>query len=249
MRNIKIIYSYNGSCFYGFQRQLDKTTIQGNIENAIFRIFNEKINLISSGRTDRGVHAIMQVSNFMISKKCSASLLVIMQQLNKSLKGKIKIHEIEEVDKDFNSRYMAKNRVYLYVMKNKKDITVFENKYISGIKDEIDIDKFNIILSKYLGIHDFASFMKKDKVDKLTIREINKIYCEEKDGIYKVYIHGKSFLKSMVRIMIGSALAEYYGEVEDTYIINKLNNPDANKGKKVAPAEGLYLYKVEYDEL
>ena len=105
MRNIKIVYQYDGSKYYGFQRQKNKDTVQGDIEKIVFSKFNEKINMTSSGRTDKGVHALGQVSNFLISKKIP--LDAIKQQINKTLRGRVKILSIEEIHEDFNARFDA----------------------------------------------------------------------------------------------------------------------------------------------
>ena len=129
MRNVKIEYQYDGSKYYGFQRQKNKVTVQGDIEKVILNKFKEKVNMVSSGRTDRGVHALGQVSNFLISKKIP--LEAIKSQINKILRGKVKILNIEEVHSDFNARFAAKRRTYLYVLKNKNKITPFEDSYVT----------------------------------------------------------------------------------------------------------------------
>ena len=118
MRNIKITYEYDGSKFHGFQKQLNKKTVQGSIEKAVKDYFNEDINLLSSGRTDRGVHALGQVSNFYMEKEIHID--IIKRTINKKLSKEIKILDIEEAAEDFHSRFSAKNRTYLYVMKLKE---------------------------------------------------------------------------------------------------------------------------------
>ena len=103
-------------------------------------------------------------------------------------------------------------------------------------------------MEQYIGRHNFGSFMKKDKKEKNTVREIYWIKCEWNKNEKRIYIKicGNSFLKTMVRIMIGSALAVYFENKDENYIKNKLKNPDANGFKILAPSEGLYLYRVEY---
>ena len=246
MKNIKIVYQYDGSKFEGFQRQNKGKTVQGEIEKILFQRFSEKVNMISSGRTDKGVHATGQVSNFLIEKNIPVE--AIRSQINKNLYGEVKILEIEEVGKEFNSRFDAQRRIYLYIMKKKEEITPFEASYIAGIKDSVDGKILEKIMKVYIGKHDFSSFMKKDKALRNTIREIYDVKCvfDENTEKIKIKISGSSFLKTMVRIMIGSALAVYFKEKDEDYIIKKLENPDADGGKILAPAEGLYLYRVDY---
>ena len=248
-RNVKIVYQYDGSKFCGFQRQTGIKTVQGEIEKVISKTFFQNINMISSGRTDKGVHAIEQVSNFMIDQ--NIPLNAIKRQLNKCLKGEIKILDIEEMDEKFNSRFDAQNRTYLYIMKVEDEITPFEANYITGIKEMINIDKFQKIMLEFIGKHDFSSFMKKDKAYRNPVREIFFINCyydkNGKENQINIEICGNGFLKTMVRIMIGSALAVYFGKEEKNYIKKKLENPDADGKKILAGSEGLYLYKVSYE--
>ena len=103
-------------------------------------------------------------------------------------------------------------------------------------------------MDSFIGKHDFSSFMKKDKAARNTVREIYDINCfgDSATGETKIEISGSSFLKTMVRIMVGSALAVYFHERDRDYILKKLENPDADGRKILAAPEGLYLYKVDY---
>lgn len=249
-RNVKIIYQYDGSKFLGFQRQKDNNvkTVQGEIEKVILKAFSQNTNMISSGRTDKGVHAMEQVSNFLIDG--NIPLEAIKRQINKSLKGEIKILNITEANENFNARFDAKNRAYLYIMRTEEDITPFESNYITGLKEKVEAEKFQKIMDSFIGKHDFSSFMKKDKAYRNPVREIFYIKCyyDKKFGKNQLNIEicGNGFLKTMVRIMIGSALAVYFGKEKEDYIIKRLKNPDADNKKILAPSEGLYLYKVNY---
>lgn len=244
MRNIKITYEYDGSKFFGFQKQINKKTVQGSIETVINNYFDEEINLISSGRTDKGVHALGQVSNFYMKKKIS--LDVIKRMFNKALSKEIKIIDIEEAENDFHSRFSAKARTYLYIMKLKEEISPFESSYISPLDEIVNVEKLQDIMQVLIGRHNFDSFRKKDKDNKNPEREIKYIKCYSKDDKLFIEIEGKAFLKTMVRIMIGSSLAVYYQKRDENYLVKKLNNPDSNGEKLLAPSEGLYLYKVNY---
>lgn len=238
--DIKIKYSYDGSKFYGMQRQKDKITVQGEIEKVLLNVFNEKINLITSGRTDTNVHALAQVSNFTIKKEIP--LYSIKEQINKTLYGKIKIDEISYCS-NFNSRYDAKYRTYVYHLKYEKDINPFEANYITAIKNEnIDIDILNEKLKLFIGEHDFLLFSKKDKENKNTIRNIINAYASKQNDTFIITITGNSFLRSMVRMIVASCIYEDKLEIE-----NKLNLQKTKKFKKILSASGLYLKEVIYD--
>ena len=186
-RNVKLIYQYDGSKFSGFQRQKAEKTVQGEIERLVEESFSQKISIISSGRTDKGVHAIEQVSNFIIDD--NIPLESIKRQLNKKLGKEIKILSIEETDIAFNARFDAKKRTYLYIMKKEEDITPFESAYVTGIKENIDMCKMEKIMKRYIGKHNFGSFMKKDRAPKNAIREIYSIKCGTDDSRKSMYIN------------------------------------------------------------
>lgn len=243
MRNIKLVYEYDGTNFFGMQRQEKARTVAGEIEKSLKSLLKEEINLVNSGRTDRGVHALKQVSNFMTIGKIPAERL--QYALSKALPEDINLLELEEVEEQFNARFSAKWRSYIYKLSPKKDI--FQRNRVMFIKEEVEVERLNSILAVLKGRHDFGSFRKADCGAQNGIREIYEIYAYKvKDEIY-IYLKANSFLKSMVRIIVGSALAVYFGDKSEDYLVNKLKNPDMQEnGKIMAEPQGLYLYEVEY---
>lgn len=243
MRNIKIIYSYDGSMFFGSQRQPDKRTVQGEIEALLKIICKEEINLITSGRTDRGVHALFQVSNFLTTSKIPLPKLEYV--LRRGLPMDIELKAIEEVEKDFNSRFDAKEREYTYIMSWEKN--PFRYRYETYINQEIDREKFANILKPLIGVHNFNNFRLSDCDGKSSIREIYSIKIEKINSkSIAVKILGNSFLKSQIRIIIGTGLEIYFGKREEGYIKEMLENPYKQYIKKVAEPNGLYLSNISY---
>ena len=243
MRNIKLKYRYDGSLFYGFQRQIDKRTVQGEIEKLLAILLKENINMTSSGRTDRGVHALIQVSNFFTDSTIPAERL--RYALNRGLPQDIDILDVEETDKDFNSRFDAKRRGYRYVISWDKD--PFKSRYETYVPKEIDIKRFKDILKPLVGVHDFDNFRMSDCGSKTSVREIYSIEViplEEKR--IAVDIMGNSFLKSQIRIIIGTALDIYFNVRPENYIEDMLLHPGKDFVKRVAQPNGLYLAKVDY---
>lgn len=245
MKNIRIDYEYDGTNFFGMQKQEKERTVAGEIEEALNFFLKEKVNLINSGRTDRGVHALKQVSNFMTESRIPLDKLKY--ALSKALPSDINLLSLEEVSVDFNARFSANWRSYIYKLNPQKDI--FKRNRVMFIKEDIDIDKFNEILKPLRGEHDFGSFRKADCGAQNGIRNIYEIYSYKVNEEIHVYLKANSFLKSMVRIIIGSALAVYFGDKPEDYIIQKLNNPNMQEnGKIMAQAQGLYLYEVNYGD-
>lgn len=245
MRNIKISYSYDGSCFFGFQKQPTKRTVQGEIEKCLNLILKENINLVSSGRTDRGVHAKNQVSNFKIKENINIPIKNLKIALNNCLPLDIKINSIEEVSLCFHSRFSAKKRAYEYLITWKEDL--FSKKYKTFTSEKIDSKIFNEILKPLKGIHDFNNFRIKDINNKTSIREIFEIKVYYKDSCtLAIYIEGNAFLKSQIRIIIGIALDIYFKRKSLNYINLLLQEPNKKRKIEVAKPYGLYLVKIEY---
>ena len=244
MRNVKIVFEYDGAAYYGLQKQENVRTIQGEIERALNNLTGEHIESVVAGRTDKGVHAMNQVMNFFTNTKIPTEKIA--QILNKRLPEDIKIKSSEEVDEEFNARFSAKSRRYVYIMRNQKYRNVFEEKYITFIKDDIVVENFVEMLNPLCGKHDFDSFRKSDCSAHSPVREIKSIEMTNENGYYKFYIEADGFLKSMVRIIVGSGLAVYFGEKDKDYILRNVENPAKNGEKIVAPPNGLYLYEVKY---
>lgn len=243
MRNIKLTYEYDGTDFFGMQKQKKDRTVAGDIEKILKVLLKEDVNLINSGRTDKGVHALKQVSNFVTQAKIPTERLKY--ALSNALPPDINILEVEEVDMEFNARFSAKWRSYIYRLSFEKNI--FNRNRVMFVKEDIDIDKFNEILKVLVGVHDFGSFRKADCGAQNGVREIYEIYSYRDGKEIVIYLKANSFLKSMVRIIVGSSLAVYFGEKPKDYLIQKLKNPDKQEnGKIMADAQGLYLYEVEY---
>ena len=242
-KNIKIEFRYDGSRYYGFQRQPDKITVQGEIEKILRIVTKEEINLISAGRTDRGVHAYHQVSNFYTFS--NIPIEKYMYLLTRALPNDIDILSVEEVDENFNSRHNAKMREYVYIISWEKN--PFKARYCKFIKEKIDAEKLEKIFSDFVGIHDFRNFRLSDCVSKVTTREIYQIEVKYfKENKIKIYIKGSAFLKSQVRIMVGTALEIYYGRLPENHIRLMLNDFTKNYKKNLVEAKGLYLNKINY---
>ena len=243
MRNIKITYRYDGSMFYGFQRQPEKRTVQGEIEKLLNVVLKTNIDMISSGRTDRGVHALIQISNFHTDSTIPLEKLKYV--LNRGLPLDIELLDIEEVEEEFNSRFDAKSRGYRYILSWERD--PFKSRYETYINREIDTKRFASVMKPLIGIHDFNNFRLSDCGSKTSVREIYSIDVKKLDrSRIAVDILGSSFLKSQIRIIIGTALDVYFGVRDESYLREMLENPNKKFIRKVAEPNGLYLSKVNY---
>lgn len=255
IRNIQIVVEYNGENFAGWQIQPNKKTVQGEIIKAIKSVTNEEVELIGSGRTDSNVSAYMQTANFHL--KNDILLSNIQKGVNSKLKGNIVIKEIKEIDINFHSRYDQKKKTYIYIINNTQTKSaIYKNREYHYSKF-LDVEKMNQAIKKLEGKHDFKAFKSSGSPKKSTVREIysaevKKINLDPVDRNNKnmerimIKITGNGFLYNMVRIIAGTVLEVGEGKKEVSDIEKILNSKIREKAGRTLPAEGLFLYKVEY---
>ena len=242
-RNIKLEFRYDGSRYFGFQRQPKQITVQGEIEKILRTVTKEEVNLISAGRTDRGVHANHQVSNFYTSSTIPVDKFKYL--LSRALPVDIEILNVEDVEENFNARHDAKSREYLYIISWNR--SPFKARYCKFVKEKIDAERLEKIFSDFIGIKDFQNFRLKDCASKITIREIYKIRVEYSGANeINIYIKGSAFLKSQIRIMVGTALEIYYENLSEDTIKKMLIDFTKEYKKNLVEPEGLYLNRIEY---
>ena len=242
-RNIKLEFRYDGSRYFGFQRQPKQITVQGEIEKILRTVTKEEVNLISAGRTDRGFHANHQVSNFYTSSTIPVDKFKYL--LSRALPVDIEILNVEDVEENFNARHDAKSREYLYIISWNR--SPFKARYCKFVKEKIDAERLEKIFSDFIGIKDFQNFRLKDCASKITIREIYKIRVEYSGANeINIYIKGSAFLKSQIRIMVGTALEIYYENLSEDTIKKMLIDFTKEYKKNLVEPEGLYLNRIEY---
>ncbi len=250
MRNIKLIIEYDGKLFNGWQKQPGKLNIQGEIEQAIFKVTGEEVDLIGSGRTDAGVHALGQVANFKL-KESTLSIDKMAMAINSQLKPTIRIKEATEVDERFHSRYNAKKKTYRYVINNSPIPSAIYRGMQYHFKAPLDVDKMNKA-AKYLeGEHDFKSFKSSGTSSKTSVRTIYeaKVYREYHNNMDLVVIEltGNGFLYNMVRIISGTLLDVGCGKIDAKDVKEILDAKDRKRAGKTLPANGLFLVNVCYE--
>lgn len=245
MRNIKLTIQYDGTNYYGWQKQDDESliTVQGEILKAIKKLSNENIKLIASGRTDKGVHAKKQIANFKTNSKIGSENYKM--GLNRFLPDTIQIVDAIEVDIDFNSRYDAKSKTYKYFLNNSKYMHPCFINYKAHVYKKMDREKIIKATELFKGTHDFSSFMGKveDTNTKRTIDDI-KVEFDGDDMIFT--FKAESFLRNMIRIIIGSIIEVGKGKKDIEWIEKALTNKDRTLSGPTANPSGLYLWDIIY---
>lgn len=247
MKNIKLIIEYDGKDFNGWQKQPNKLNIQGEIERAIEEVTGEKVDLIASGRTDAGVHAIGQVANFRLEKDFLVDK--IPYALNSKLKKSIRIKEAEEVPEKFHSRYTCKKKTYRYVINNSIQGTAIYRNLQYHFPEKLDENKMNEAVKYLIGEHDFKSFKASGTSSKSSVRIIYDAKVTREGEIVTIELTGNGFLYNMVRIIVGTLVDVGIGKIEPIEVKNILEAKDRLKAGKTLPPTGLYLVNVEYEDV
>ena len=241
MKNYKLIISYDGTDFYGFQIQKDKTTVQGELQKAL-EIFTKKYELNYSGRTDAGVHAKGQVINIKTELVINHKTI---NSLNKILGSKISINSFKTINDSFHARYDPSERTYKYFVSdiNQQYPYLSSQSYIYPKK--LDIKKLNYVSQLFVGEHNFFAFSKHD-VNKNSNRKVYKSNWIRKRDFFEYTITGNSFLRNMVRNIVGVQMAYCEDKVSYEEISINLVNPTKARLNFVAPPHGLVLWNVKY---
>jgi tRNA pseudouridine38-40 synthase len=244
LKNYQLIISYDGSSFFGWQIQNDVRTIQGEIEKELKSIFKvDNINLIGSGRTDSGVHANGQVANFKI--KTNMSEEQIKNAINRKLSKDIFIKDCKIMKDDFNSRFAAINREYIYYII--EDYSPINRMYSWHCKWPINKDRLDECADLLIGKNDYTLFSKASSETKNKICKISYSKWDFNDSQYSYKIIGNRFLQHMVRLLVGTMIEVGRERLTIENFKNILNCKEDKVTAVRAPASGLFLNKIYYE--
>jgi tRNA pseudouridine38-40 synthase len=252
MRYIKLTIAYDGTDFHGWQIQTGKPTIQGEIVAVLRRLTQENIAIHGSGRTDAGVHALGQVASFRTQTTLSTGEL--QRALNALLPQTIRMVAVEETGPDFSARWSARAKTYRYRLYRGKVVPPMIWRYVLHYPFPLDEDKMRDAAARFVGSHDFAAFAAStgsdDDQERSTVREI---YATElvrsADNEELVFaVRGRSFLRYMVRKMVGTLLDVGRGRLAPEDIGRLYELKDRSKSGPTVPAQGLCMVSVEHEE-
>lgn len=245
-KNISVIIQYDGTRYKGWQKQGNtKETIQGKLENILFKMTGHEVEIHGSGRTDAGVHAAGQHANFHIDTEMTPE--EIMNYINEYLPNDIGVIKAWQASPRFHSRLNALKKTYRYRIHTDSVPDIFSARYSWVYGKSLDIEAMKKAASYLIGTHDFKSFTDLKKSKKSTVRHIEKIDICETEHVISVEITGNSFLYHMVRIIIGTLVDVGKGKITPEAITEMLENCSRETTGQLAPASGLMLMKVYYD--
>ena len=242
--NFKAIIQYEGTNYSGWQIQPDRLTIQGILQEALYKITGENINIYAAGRTDAGVHALGQVASFKLAKSMKAEAL--QSALNSLNPYDIKVIHLSKAADDFNARYNAKRKEYKYQIFTGKILSPFLYRYVYHIPIRFDINKMKEAAKRFLGEHDFSAFKSAASHCKNTKRRVYKSSICYKDKMINYNIEANGFMQHMVRAIVGTLIEVGRGKISPPQIEEIFTSKQRERAGATAPPQGLFLIKVNY---
>ncbi len=236
---------YDGSGFSGWQVQPGERTVQSELERALGELAGEKIRTVAAGRTDAGVHALGQAAGF--RTECRHRPEVFERGLNALLPPDVSVVSAVEEGPDFHARGDARGKTYSYVIRDGAPRSALGRGREWRMGRALDLGVMREAAARLLGEHDFSSFRSSSCEAKSPVREIGRIEVfRDAAGRAVLEFRGRSFLKQMVRAMVGTLVEAGLGKMTPSEMTGVLEARDRSAAGPTAPAEGLYLVEVQY---
>jgi tRNA pseudouridine38-40 synthase len=253
MRYFKLIIAYDGTDFHGWQIQANRPTIQGEIVGVLRQLTQEHVILQGAGRTDAGVHAVGQVGSFRTQSGLSAG--EFHRALNALLPPTIRIVSAEEVGPDFNARWSARGKTYRYRLYRGRVVPPMVFRYVLPYPFPLDEDAMRAAAARFVGVHDFTSFAastgsEEDDKERVAEREIfaTELVRSPDNEELAFTVRGRSFLRYMVRKMMGTLLDVGRGKLKPEDIDRLYELRDRSKSGPTVPPQGLCMMSVDLEE-
>lgn len=244
MRNLLVTMRYDGSQYHGWQVQDNAVTVQQTFQDALERLFGQRLPVVGCSRTDSGVHALMYCCNFRTDSAIPCEK--IPYALNAHLPDDIGVYACREVPEDFHARYSCKGKRYIYKIHNSPFRNPFAMGYSCSYRTKLDAAFLNAQAKDYIGTHDFAAFAAAGGSVEDTVRTVqaSAVYRDGDTVCFEVQADG--FLYNMVRIMAGTLLGISEGKIPEGSIPAIIDSLDRSRAGVTAPPQGLFLKEVYY---
>jgi tRNA pseudouridine38-40 synthase len=243
MARFKLFIEYDGTRYSGWQKQQNSKTIQGTLLKAAAEAFNTNtLDIQGSGRTDSGVHALMQVAHLEVKTMLAPE--IIRMKINDKLPYDINLLEVEKANPKFHARHDAVNRSYVYQISKRR--SAFAKQFVWWIKDDLDFLKMEKASRLFIGMNDFRSFADKDMEEKSTKVLIDDVQLKDAGEMILIRIRGSHFLWKMVRRITGVLVEVGRGKMTEKDVLFFLNNYSKKPAEFTAPPSGLFLEQILY---
>ena len=243
MPRFKVYIEYEGTRYSGWQIQKNARTVQGEIMAAMASVFQtRKFEFYGSGRTDAGVHALMQVAHLDVDTMLGPE--IIRMKVNDGLPADINILEIEKASPQFHARHDTISRSYVYQIARRR--TAFGKRFVWWIKDPLQVEKMRKAAALFVGMKNLASFTEDDPDEKSTKVLIDKIEIGEEGALLLIFVEGSHFLWKLVRRIVGVLTEVGRGNIGIEDVERYINTPSDEPARTTAPPSGLFLHSVIY---
>ena len=246
MRRIRLIISYDGTNYVGWQVQPNGVSVQALLEKALFELTGEQIRVEGSGRTDSGVHAKAQVAHFDTEARMAADKFAI--AMNMHLPPDIRVLFSEECDPTFHARFSAKRKVYSYTVQLGPHADVFLRTTSLHLHYIPDVEAMQKAAAAVIGTHDFNAFKCADSSMENTVRTITRSEWNRNGNLLVYTVEGNGFLYNMVRILVGTMLEIGSGKRPVSDMENAIETGSRTSAGATAPVRGLRLERVIYPD-
>lgn len=245
MHNYKLVLSYEGTRYKGWQRQGNTSgTLQEKLEEVLSRMLQQPVELAASGRTDAGVHARMQVCSFRAETEREPNELL--RQLRQYLPEDIGALSLQLAPPRFHARLSCVEKSYLYRIWNSETPNVFDRRFQVQIPEALDLSAMRLAALLLCGEHDFAAFSSLKGSKKSTVRTLRALSFETESPELRILLIADGFLYNMVRILVGTLLEVGRGNLSPEEMPKILASRDRSLAGPTAPARGLTLWEVRY---
>lgn len=241
---VRLIIEYDGTDYVGWQRQPNGISVQQVVEEALARVSGQRHSLVSSGRTDAGVHARGMAAHFVPPQPLP--MAAYREGVNRFLPSDVAIREACLMPAGFHARYSATGKWYRYSIHRSPVRSPLVDRYSWHVRGELDLQRMRQAAGRFEGRHDFAAFRASGCAARTTVRDIYAVTVQEAGDLLHIDVRGSGFLRNMIRIMVGT-LAEVGRGVRPPEDVDAMLADGSRSGAGVtAPPQGLCLMEVFY---
>jgi tRNA pseudouridine38-40 synthase len=244
MKTIRLTIEYDGTNYAGWQIQPNGLTVQEVLESALAKVLGENVRLISSGRTDAGVHARGMVAHFATARDLPPA--AFREGVNRHLPYDVAVREAVEVPADFHARFSARGKWYRYALYLGPVRSPLAARTSWHIRSALDVEAMAAGAAAFVGSHDFAAFRSSACEAKTTVRTIFSVDLVRKGDLLRIEVKGTGYLKNMVRVMVGTLVEIGLGKRPADDVAQLLGEGCRQRAGRTAPPQGLCLMEVWY---
>ena len=250
MRTVRLTIAYDGTEFEGWQLQRpEQRTVQGAIETALTKLSGLPLRPTAAGRTDAGVHALGQVLSVALPDGVDLPPKAFVYGVNRALPGDVAVLAAAEATPGFDARRDSRGKHYRYQLYNRNTRHPLLRHTHWVVFEKLCADAMREAAAHFVGLHDFAAFRAADCQSRTSVRRLHKVGVEAgPDGELNIDVEGTAFLKHMVRTLVGTLVDVGAGRRRPTDMPRLLTDRDRTRAGRTAPAHGLTLMRVRYEE-